>query len=191
MDNTKNILQGEKNNLPDGSQERIKKDPLGKGLKKNGVLKLIRHPFFTPTLYTLAGTMIFVFLVVIIAFHMMYLKVDTAVISTQIETIVAPVSGYITEVFVRSGEQVKKGAPLFKIENFALERDLNLAKVNVSESKLNAEYYQELISNEKQRLKVYQQVGHNRVISRKSFFVRDKNHIQAPFKALMFKNPTI
>ena len=118
MDNTKNILQCEKDNVPDGSQVRKQEHSSEKDVKKNGVLKLIRHPFFTPTLYTLAGTMIFVFLVVIIAFHIMYLKVETAVISTQIETIVAPVSGYITEVFVRSGEQVKKGAPLFKIENF-------------------------------------------------------------------------
>lgn len=168
MDNKENIIHCEKSNVPDGSNERIKEHSSAKDVKANKILKLMRHPFFTPGLYTIAGMLVFVFFIVIIAFHVLFLKVETAVISTQIETIVAPTSGYITEVYVTLGAQVKKGAPILRIENIELERDLNLARVNVLESKLNTNYYKKLITNEQQRLNIYKQIGHNRVISRKT-----------------------
>ncbi len=168
MDNKENIIPCEKSNVPDGSNECIKEHSSAKDVKANKILKLMRHPFFTPGLYTIAGMLVFVFFIVIIAFHVLFLKVETAVISTQIETIVAPTSGYITEVYVTLGAQVKKGAPILRIENIELERDLNLARVNVLESKLNTNYYKKLITNEQQRLNIYKQIGHNRVISRKT-----------------------
>ena len=161
------MIHCEKSILPDGSKERTEHSS-EKDVKPNKVLKLMRHPFFTPGLYTLAGLLVFVFLIVIIAFQVLFLKVETAVISTPIETLVAPTNGYITEVYVTLGEQVKKGTPILKIENFELERDLNLARVKVSETKLNTDYYHHLITNEQQRLKIYKQIGHNRVISRKT-----------------------
>jgi multidrug resistance efflux pump len=168
MDNKENMLQCEKNNVSTGAEVGTKEHSSAKNVKLNRVLKLISSPFFTPVLYSLAGILVFAFLIFIIAFHVLFLKVETAVISTPIETIVAPANGYIAEIYVRLGEKIKKGAPLFKIENFDLERDLNLARVSVLESKLKADYYQKLIINEQQRLKIYKQIGHNRVISRKT-----------------------
>ena len=108
-----------------------------------------------------------------------------AVVNTPIETIVAPVSGYITDVYVTAGEIVKKGVPLVKIENINLERDLGLAKIKAKESSLNVEYYKNLLANEQQKLKIYQHIGSNRLISANTLvnssqqdMLAAKNHLQ-------------
>jgi multidrug resistance efflux pump len=168
MDNKEHIRLGEQSNLPDEPHAHIKEQSQEQDVTPHVVLKLIRHPLFAPGIYTLSGVFVFVLLITLIAFNLLFLKVETAVISTPIEAIVAPASGYITEVYVRLGERVNKGKPLLKIENLDLERDLNLARVHVAESKLNADYYEQLIATEQQRLKIYKQIGHNRVISRKT-----------------------
>ena len=162
------MIHCEKSDVPGGSNGHIKEYSDEKEIKTNDILKIVKHRFFSPGIYTVAGVLVFVFLIVIIAFHLLFLKVETAVISRPIETIAAPASGYITEVYVTLNEQVKKGTPLLKIENFELERYLNLAKVKVSESKLDTEYYQHLIINEQQRLEIYKKIGNNRVISRET-----------------------
>jgi multidrug resistance efflux pump len=120
---------------------------------------------WTPILYILSSLLILFLLIIIFNTYVLRLKVETAVVSTQIETIVAPAAGYITGVFVTLGEQVKKGDPLLKIENIDLERELLLARVQAEESKLNIDYYQQLLTNEQKRLKIYKDIGHNRVIS--------------------------
>lgn len=168
MDSKEITIHCENNKVPDGSTEHPNEHTPTIDIKPNFLLNLMKHPFFIPGLYTVAGILVFFFLIFVIASHVLFLKVETAVVSTQIETIVAPTNGYITDVYVTLGQTVKKGTPLFKVENFDLERDLHLARVQVSESKLNADYYQQLITNEQQRLKIYKKIGHNRVISRQT-----------------------
>ena len=161
-----------KNKVPDGSKQRTEKKESQQATKPHSLVTLIRHPFFAPSLYSMVGLSVFIVLIFLIAFHVLFLKVETALISTQTETIAAPTSGYITEFYVHLGDQVKKGTPLLRIENIELERDLNLARVNVSESKLTTEYYQKLITNEHQRLELYKKIGHSRVLSRKTLLNR-------------------
>ncbi len=129
----------------------------------------IKHPVFAILIYVVLGIFVFYSLIMIFTTHVIRLKVDTAVVGSQIETMVAPMSGYITHVYIHAGEQIKKGAPLLKIESLALEQALQLAKVQFEESQLDVQYYQSLLKNERQRLKVYEKIGHNRLASAQTF----------------------
>ena len=124
-----------------------------------------RYPFFIPLTYALAGLLVLFVLVILFATYVLRLKVETAVVSADIETMVAPASGYITDVFVDSGESVTKGTPLLKIQNLDLEREWQLARVQAEESRLAIHYYEQLLANEQQRLKLYKKIGQNRVVS--------------------------
>ncbi len=126
------------------------------------------HPFLVPGIYIVLGTFLLFILAMIFNTHVLRLKIEMAVVNAPIETIVSPVSGYITEVYVTRGTQVKKGTPLLKIENIDLERDLQLALIQVKESKLSIEYYETLLSHEQRKLDIYKHIGSNRVVSANS-----------------------
>ena len=128
-------------------------------------LSILNRTHLTPILYALSGITLLFVLIIIFQTYVLRLKVETAVVSSQIETMVAPVNGYITHVFVAPGGLIKKGAPLLRIENLDLERKLQLARVEVAESKLNIDYYQQLLMNEQERLSVYKKIGATRVDS--------------------------
>ena len=140
----------------------------------NPMLRIISNSFFTPVLYAVSSILLILFLIIIFYTYVLRLKVETAVVGSPIETMIAPVSGYITDVFVASGEEVKKGTPLVKIENMDLERELQLARVQLDESKVTIEYYHQLLFNEQQRLKIYKKIGNTRVISAQTLVNRSK-----------------
>jgi multidrug resistance efflux pump len=133
------------------------------------VSRWVNPRFLMPLLYVVSGCLVIFSLILMFNTHVLHLKVETAVVSTFIETLVAPVGGYITDVFVTPGEQVKKGTPLLKIENFELEQKLQLTRVQVEESQLMTHYYQQLLKNEHQRLHVYQKIGLARALSAQAF----------------------
>jgi multidrug resistance efflux pump len=126
---------------------------------------LIRSIRFAHLFYITSGIFILFSLVMMLNTYVLHLKIETAVVSTPIEAMVAPVGGYISKVFVKPGDRVKQGNPLLKVENIDLERELQLARVTSEESNLNVAYYQQLLANEQQRLKIYKKIGHTRVIS--------------------------
>ncbi len=161
-------IQYEINPLENVTDELSKETKTSAHLKKTNLLDLTKHRFFMSFVYILLGILALLSILVIINTYVLHLKVETAVISTQIETMTAPINGYLTHMYASSGAYVKKGDPLFKIESINLERELRLARVQSSESKLNIDYYQQLLSNEQQRLKIYQKIGSNRVVSAQS-----------------------
>lgn len=132
---------------------------------KHIIYNVMNHRYFMPTIYAISGVILLFILTVMFNTYILCLKVETAVVTAPIETMVAPVSGFISEIYVLPGQKVKKGTPLLKVENIDLERDLKLARVQLEESKLQIAYYQHLLTNEEQRLKVYQSVGSSRVES--------------------------
>ena len=176
-DGTSVNIHREINNTDDVIKEKTDDIVIISHAKKNIISRLIKHRFFTPLFYASSGAFVLFSFIVIFDTYVLRLKVETAVVSSLIETMVAPASGYITDVFVTSGEQVKKGTPLLKIENIDLERELQLARVQVEESKLNISYYQQLLMNEQQRLKIYKKIGHTRVISAQAFVNTSKQEL--------------
>ena len=163
-------------------------------VKSNRFPGLINSNNFARIFYIISGVFIFLSLIVIVNTYVLHLKVETAVVSAEIETMTSPVGGYITDVYVSSGEQVKKGMPLLKIENLDLERKLQLARVKMEESMLDVDYYQQLLANELQRLNIYKKIGHNRVASAQSIVNMSKRNVMtaqqnlARFEELHKKN---
>lgn len=158
----------EANPVDDESETRPTEPILAEIKKGNAWLNISKHRFFTPSIYAILGFMVFLSVLMIFNTYALHLKVETAVVNTQIETMIAPLNGYISKVYITAGEQVKKGTPLLKIENIYMERELQLAKIQSAESKLNIDYYEQLLSSEQQRLKIYKKIGKNRVISAKT-----------------------
>ena len=159
------------NNLLDDVQANNTQDPVSLNTI-NSWWALTKHRLFVPIIYGVFGCILFLTVLIMFNTYVLHLKVETAVISSEFETMVAPVNGYITQLYVNAGDPIKKGAPLLKIENLNLERALQLARVQAAESKLDIDYYKHLLSNEEQRLKIYQKIGGNRVISAKSLVNR-------------------
>jgi multidrug resistance efflux pump len=118
-----------------------------------------------PLTYFLLGTFLFGSLGIIFNVYVIHLKIETSVVSVPIETMMSPAAGFIKEVLVTPGTQVKKGDLLMKIENIDVERDKQLARVEVEDSKLTIAYLQKLLANEQNKLNVYKTIGSNRVAS--------------------------
>jgi len=131
----------------------------------NIIFKIIQRRYFVPTIYAISGALLLLILTIIFYTYVLCLKVETAIITAPIETMGAPLTGIISEIFVIPGQSIKKGTPLVKIENIDIERDLEMARVYLAESKLTILHYQNLLANEQQRLKIYQSVGSSRVKS--------------------------
>jgi len=166
---TRNVnIHYELNSLDDAPEDNTQEQTPLLSNKSNAWLVLTKHRFFVPSIYVVLGCMFFLSVLIMFNTYVLHLKVETAVISSQIETMVSPLNGYITKLYINAGEHTKKGAPLVKIENIDLERALQLARVQSAESKLDIDYYKHLLANEEQRLKIYQKIGGNRVISAKT-----------------------
>lgn len=173
---TKEILiRREKNGVDDSPYTKTN----AQENKKEIFLKHMKPRILTSILYIILGFFIFLSFIIIFNTYILRLKVEAAVVSTEIEPMVAPIGGYITDVYVASGELVKKGHSLLKIENIDLIRELQLARIQVEESKLNIQYYQQLLNNEQERLSLYKTVGHSRVISARASVNISKQNVLA------------
>ena len=60
----------------------------------------------------------------------------------------AKVSGYITDVLVEEGEEVKKGQLLFKLETESLDQDAQAAQANVNAAKVEVEKLKPLVEKD-------------------------------------------
>ncbi|MCP9199187.1 efflux RND transporter periplasmic adaptor subunit [Gramella sp. GC03-9] len=60
----------------------------------------------------------------------------------------AKVSGYITDVLVEEGEEVKKGQLLFKLETESLNQDAEAAKANVNAARVEVEKLKPLVEKD-------------------------------------------
>lgn len=116
-------------------------------------------------LYICAGSMLFILLLLTFNSYVLNLKVETAVVNAPLEPITSPIAGYIAEIFVVPNTIVKRGMPLFKIENFDLEKEWQLARLQAEDAKVHVSYLQQLLNNEQQRLIIYKDIGSNRVAS--------------------------
>lgn len=124
-----------------------------------------KQRYIVSIIYLMLGLVLIICLFNIFNVYVVHLKIESSVVSSPIETMVAPAAGYIKEVYVTPGMQVKKGDALIKIENINLERDQQLARIQVEDSKLTIAYLQTLLANERLKLNVYKLIGTNRVAS--------------------------
>lgn len=97
--------------------------------------------------------------------YVLHMKIEMAVVTSPLETISSPLAGQIRDLYVEPGLKIKKGAPLIKIENIELMKELKMAQLNAEDARLNVIYYENLLKIEQQRLKVYENVGSSRLAS--------------------------
>ncbi len=149
----------------ESSDQDNSEDPNKSHKNLKNIFALINKRYFAHFLYSTLGIFLFVSLFIIFNVYVVHLKIETSVVSVPIETMMSPAAGLIKEVFVTPGSKVKKGDLLVRIENIDLERDRQLAGVQVEDSKLTITYLKNLLANEKQKLSVYKSIGANRVVS--------------------------
>jgi len=146
------------------SIRKIEQENSSNFVVKNGLLLSWRSYFFS-IIYFISGIFLFISLFFIFNTYVFHLKVETAVVSEPIETMVAPLAGYIKDVLVLPGSHVHKGDLLVKIENIELERDSELANLRMEDAQLNVTYIKSLLANEQKKMDVYKIIGSNRVAS--------------------------
>lgn len=113
-------------------------------------------------IYALLSIIVAILIITIINAYVIHLKVNTAVVSAPIETMSAPSAGMLAEAFVTPGQKVKKGNPLFRVDDTDLQQNLELARIQVEETKFELAHQENLLVNEQQRLAIYQTIGTNR-----------------------------
>lgn len=130
--------------------------------KYSFLLNRQKLPFF---LYTLVGLALFIALLSSFNTYVLHMKVEMAVVASPLEAITAPLSGFVSQVWVAPGATVKKGQPLVRIESVELTKDLQMAQLNAEDAKLSILYYESMLKNEKERLQIYENVGSTRLTS--------------------------
>ncbi len=75
------------------------------------VLKVLKNEINLPIIVIVIGLLIAIYHI----FSYMIPFTDNAFVATNITPIAADVSGYITDIYVKNGQAVKKGQPLFKV----------------------------------------------------------------------------
>lgn len=133
--------------------------------RTKSILMFFKMKYLPYYFYLIVGLTLFFILILVFNSHVLHLKIESAVVSSPIESLVSPMGGYINVIYVGPGEEVKRGQPLVKIKNVELEKDLQLAYLQIDEAMLTLNYYRSLLANEHERLNVYKHIGENRLVS--------------------------
>lgn len=72
---------------------------------------------------------------VIYAFSFMFPITDDAFVVNNVRPVVAEVNGYVTEIYVKNGQQVKRGEPLFKVLDEPYKYDLERLESRLKKAK--------------------------------------------------------
>ena len=88
---TRNVnIHYELNSLDDAPEDNTQEQTPLLSNKSNAWLVLTKHRFFVPSIYVVLGCMFFLSVLIMFNTYVLHLKVETAVISSQIETMVSP-----------------------------------------------------------------------------------------------------
>ncbi len=89
--------------------------------------------------------------------------------------IATPVSGVVEKLFVRVGDHVEKGAPLFKIEDSDVQADVRVRESAVVSSQAKVQEAEASLEDYRQQLRNMEQVGDRRAISAEDLAKRRAN----------------
>lgn len=134
-------------------------------------------------IYIIVTILLLFFVILNINAYLLNLNVTTAVVNAPIETITSPTVGLITKIYTTLGAEIKQGEPLLRIENFNLEKEMEMAALEAENAKLFIQYYKNLLINEEQRLFFYKNLGFSRLAAAKAtlnltkhnYLIRKKN----------------
>lgn len=98
------------------------------------IKRLNNFPFLVFALIVIAGAIYF--------FSYLFPFTNNAFVVANISPVAADVSGFITDIYVRNGQIVKKGTPLFKVYDAPYEQSYNQARALYLEAEANIEVIQ-------------------------------------------------
>ncbi|TXI97515.1 MAG: HlyD family secretion protein [Neisseriales bacterium] len=98
------------------------------------IKRLNNFPFLVFALIVIAGVIYF--------FSYLFPFTNNAFVVANISPVAADVSGFITDIYVKNGQIVKKGTPLFKVYDAPYEQSYNQARALYLEAEANIEVIQ-------------------------------------------------
>ncbi|MEM9029237.1 MAG: biotin/lipoyl-binding protein [Pseudomonadota bacterium] len=103
------------------------------------------------TVYTLLGLAVLGYTALLIYTNFYKLEVQTAVISAPVAPVKAVAEGRLTSLAAEPGKTVREGQVLARIENPALEREINLAELGIRTQKAKVAYLKQRHADELKR----------------------------------------
>jgi len=87
--------------------------------------------------FSVTNSIIFIVLAGLILYSMSFIfpATDDAFVVNNIRPVVAEVEGYVSEIYVKNGEEVKKGQPLFKVLDDPYRYDLEHSQARLKRAK--------------------------------------------------------
>ena len=86
---------------------------------------------FMILLYVVLGIVIFLYGFKLYYSNVYLMQIDSAVVLNKTKVINSPTKGILSDIYVKDGESVYKGQPLFKIINPDIERKIEDKKINI------------------------------------------------------------
>lgn len=86
--------------------------------------------------------------------------------STQNIAVATPVAGVVTGLFVKVGDAVKAGQPLFKLDDRNLQASVLVQKAAIASAQAKVKVEQALLADLNNQLQIYQSVADTRAVSR-------------------------
>ena len=117
------------------------------------------------TTYLILGCILFLCICILVKSYLLEIKVETSVVNTPIQLMVAPTAGFIKEINIEPSTLVKKNQVLVKLEDLEIEKEKKLAEIDLEDAKLYQQYLINLLATEKERLLLYKNIGLNQVTS--------------------------
>ncbi len=176
-DRSKNILQFFSHSIISGQmvdiEDTIKRIDIPINLQeekvdeyKNKRVPFLRLPlktlFFT-IFYLTIGLVLFIYIALVVYSNFVHMKVESAVVSAPIETIVSPFEGVIEKVYVTKDQVLTPREPLISIKDHELEKLLELEKSNQQQARADLDLKHKNLDAEKGELKIYATIGAEKV----------------------------
>lgn len=110
-------------------------------------------------LYLIIGLLIFLYIALIVYSNFVHMKIESAVVSAPIETVVSPFNGNIGEYYVKAGSKVVPEQPLVRIQDHEIEHELHLEQTNLLAAKNDHGLQTKFLNGEKNKMDIYRNIG--------------------------------
>ena len=112
----------------------------------------------------LASGLILTLLIGATVYHKLFLlEIESAVISSNVESLHTPTEGTITAIFTKEGDFLQPGAKIMQLSNLDFEEQKELAAIRIKESELKVTKIEALKKTEQQELDIYRTFTKNKL----------------------------
>ncbi len=124
--------------------------------------KSTRKAWYMAGIYAVLGLMLTTALIAGLYGRLFRLEVNTAVIGSPVESIVANERGVIESLLVEEGDSVAEGQPLVRVSNSAVQNQLDLARLQLREVELQRGEAEALLESGRNEWAIYKTLAEDR-----------------------------